>query len=583
MSAVTESAVTKKVLEEYDRAVSQFQFACKGMYAGPSMAISQLVNLFGAVDGIDTASLVTHTNSAVGIDRPRGGGNGFSPVLGSADFDIAHGAVRERMDCVQADHEQERDDARHLATSAEECSRAIDDVVHVSDSAIGELASTAIAFLEILSLIARRHPLLRVILPIISAIGSQFIEHTNSSISRTCEDRDTAIDSCYCEFERRCDEVCGRELPPEAPDVCGCDDEKKPDSVHKPGPATEPCPKPKQKPVPATAECAPAPEKCPPPADKPQPAPPAQPAPAVPTTPAPTAPPPTAPAAACIDSAPTTPAAVSTADPEPRPVEPRPVEQCPAPKPEPVQPSVPEKNPGTVPASVEECNDTPRQCECAEPRACTCYCEVIDSAELTEASRSTEPAAVNDAESECSVSYEQAHACTGALGAAGIGVALFGLGVFIAAASECLEQLGEACECPEPGPEPEPEPDCEPEPCEPEHEPEPAPCEPEKGDDGVFVPPAELAEVEQPDAPAEKLERMGLTEAAAVQAPAEPVSGQPAEPAPAEPVAAEPVAAEPVAESAAPVAEPVAETTAPEPQETNDNNQAPRARKAGQW
>ena len=32
MSAVTESAVTKKVLEEYDRAVSQFQFACKGMY-----------------------------------------------------------------------------------------------------------------------------------------------------------------------------------------------------------------------------------------------------------------------------------------------------------------------------------------------------------------------------------------------------------------------------------------------------------------------------------------------------------------------------------------------------------------------
>ena len=179
----------------------------------------------------------------------------------------------------------------------------------------------------------------------------------------------------------------------------------------------------------------------------------------------------------------------------------------------------------------------------------------------------------NDAESECSVSYEQARACTGALGVAGIGVALFGLGVFIAAASECLEQLGEACECPEPGPEPEPEPDCEPEPCEPEHEPEPAPCEPEKGDDGVFVPPAELAEVGQPDAPAEKLERMGLTEAAAVQAPVEPVSEPPAEP----------VAAEPVAESAAPVAEPVAETTAPEPQETNDNNQAPRARKAGQW
>lgn len=552
------STAAKSHLNDYGHSIAEFQRASRGAYPGPSIAIDVLLGMFGAADGLRSQDLVSETERAVGAHRPRGGGEGCRPVTECRDFTIAGGKLCRRFEELHADHEQERNDAAYIAGSASECSCAIDDVCHVADSAVSELANAASSFLDILTMLLTFHPQLRWFAPIVSLIGGRFIEDTNSSITQTCKDRDTVIDACYSEFERRCDEVCARKLPPEAPQVDQCDNKGLAPSVPKPteGPPKPECPPqpecPPESLQPPATECpepqatqpaavqsstatpspapAPAPALSPGPAPGPAPAtepvvyPEPQPAPA----PEPGRPQ-SKPVAPCIDAAPTTPASVAPPAELPvTPPEPSGEQKttCP-PSTTPTGADVPAE-PETVPAEqTDECLERVAACECDTP------------------------------------SPEVANTCTGSLGAAGAGIALIGIGVFAAAAAECIESFVENLECPIPEPGLEPAPGSEPEP-----EPEPEPCEPEVDENGVYVPPTELAEVEQPAPPAEKLEIMDIAEPepAAVETPSEPAPAPVSAPDPTPSPGPEP----PVVESA------------PDPGiESNDSQ--PRARKAGQW
>ncbi|MDU5017019.1 MAG: hypothetical protein E6X13_02995, partial [Corynebacterium sp.] len=211
------STLTKSLLGDYSNAISQFQFACLGSYPGPSMPMNLLGELVGAVDGIAPENLVKNTVAAVGGNRPKGGGAGLAGYLQQDDSEVAQGAMREHLCGVQEDFDIDRQDAAHLTSSAEQCSGAIADVVDVSDTALTELISAVIPLLNILSMVATKHPLARFIIPILSTIGGRVIEETNHNIASTCRDRDDAIESCYNEFESRCECVCERPMPEECP------------------------------------------------------------------------------------------------------------------------------------------------------------------------------------------------------------------------------------------------------------------------------------------------------------------------------------------------------------------------------
>lgn len=560
------STMVKSLLGDYSQAVSQFQAASLGGYSGPSTPIGLLGDMVGSVDGIKPDDLVSSTASAMGARRPRRGGNGLRDFLLGTVLSLAGGALMDHLRGVQDDFEKERDEADDLVESAQQCSEAIEDVVDVSDSAVAELISAVIPLLNILTMLLQRHPLGKVIVPEIARIGGDLIDQTNDTITQTCRDRDTAIENCYGEFERRCSEVCERELPETPPEPeCGCED------------------KPKQ--------CAqPAPEPCEPtkPAQSTEPVAPAQPSPApAPSTPAP----PQQPVEQGVEQpvvpqeepAPTRPAAA-------------PEKECP-PDEEKPQPAKPSQPPSTPIETVEqpkpestapEAQHTPCGCH-AEKEAQSCGCseqqrevettkpadagvesptepvqqKVIDCPEdmkpvAEEKECTEEPVEGEDCEApeqppvaepgEC----KPEESCCGSLGILGVGVAILGLGLLAEAAVDFIENLPEPE--PVPVPEPEPEPQPEPEPCPPPA-PEPAP------DNGVTPPPPELNNVPEPEAPPEKLAHMQAAEA--------PVPAPDPAPAPAPEPAPGPA---PATEAAPDIA----------PQESSETSSV-HARKAGEW
>lgn len=554
------STMVKSLLGDYSQAVSQFQAASQGGYSGPSTPIGLLGDMMGSVDGINPGDLVTNTASAMGARRPGRGGNGLREFLLGTVLSLAGGAIMDHLRGVQDDFEKERDEADDLVESAQQCSDAIEDVVDVSDSAVAELISAVIPLINILTMLLQRHPLGKVIIPVISRIGGELIDQTNDTITQTCRDRDTAIENCYDEFERRCTEVCERELPETPPEPeCGCEEKRKE------------CPQPEPEP------CAPAqPSPAPAPSTPSQPTQPAQPsAPAAPQQPV--EPKPETPVAPLEKPEPTQPATVPEKDCPP-------VEE----KPQPATPSEPSHVPTEPASTAPEEEHTP--CRCTEEKAAhTCDCgehqrelgttkpadagvdvpiepvpqEVVDCPEdeepVAEEAKCPEESLESDdcEESEQPPGAEAGEckpeeACCGSLGLLGVGVAILGLGLLAEAAMDFVENLPEPEPVPEPVPEPEPQP--EPEPCPPPA-PEPAP------DNGVTPPPPELNNVPEPEAPPEKLAHMQAAEAPAPQ----PASA----PAPAPGPVPGPAAG--------------AEATPEMPPQESSETSSVHARKAGQW
>lgn len=548
------STMVKSLLGDYSQAVSQFQAASQGGYSGPSTPIGLLGDMVGSVDGINPGDLVTNTASAMGARRPGRGGNGLREFLLGTVLSLAGGAIMDHLRGVQDDFDKERDEAGDLVESAQQCSDAIEDVVDVSDSAVAELISAVIPLINILTMLLQRHPLGKVIIPVISRIGGELIDQTNDTITQTCRDRDTAIENCYDEFERRCTEVCERELPETPPEPeCGCEEKRKE------------CPQPEPEP------CAPAqPSPAPAPSTPSQPTQPAQPsAPAAPQQP--------------VETKPETPVAPPE---KPEPTQPAtvPEKDCPPVEEKPQPAHVPTEPASTAP----EEEHTPCRCN-AEKEAQSCGCgahqrelgttkpadagvevptepvpqKVVDCPENVEPAAEDiecpeEPVGDEDCEEaeqppgaeagEC----KPEDACCGSLGLLGVGVAILGLGLLAEAAMDFVENLPEPEPVPEPVPEPEPQP--EPEPCPPPA-PEPAP------DNGVTPPPPELNNVPEPEVPPEKLAHMQAAEAPAPQ------------PAPAPAPAPEP----------APGPAAGAEATPEMPPQESSETSSVHARKAGQW
>ncbi|MCG7450278.1 hypothetical protein MHK12_07790 [Corynebacterium kefirresidentii] len=584
------STLTKSLLGDYSNAISQFQFACLGSYSGPSMPMNLLGELVGAVDGIAPENLVKNTVAAVGGNRPKGGGAGLAGYLQQDDSEVAQGAMREHLCGVQEDFDIDRQDAAHLTSSAEQCSGAIADVVDVSDTALTELVSAVIPLLNILSMVATKHPLARFIIPILSTIGGQIIEETNHNIASTCRDRDDAIESCYSEFESRCECVCERPLPEESPkpakptdDACPAPVEKCPDTPAptKPMPKEE-CPPP-QSTEPAQVECPPESKPMPEPDSKPEShhatSKPPQPTPLSPTPTPPEACPAPEPAAEtemhtetssehgagchcceCTEQSnterpvqserevgTTKPAQAEIIPPQEPPEQPERVEEpCPEPEANPEPKLKPEMD--TEPASEPGTSEKPL---CPD-----------NTAESTEECVDKSQASSGGCEIESS--------CSGSLGLVGAGIALVGVGLIVEGAAQCLENMSEL-DCPVQEPEPETVDEPEPDPCpEPKPEPEPEPCpEPEPtGDDGVITPPPELSQVEEPTPPPEKVAHLQAAGAAEAPAPA-------SEPAPEQGPALS------QAPDPAPVPDPAPapqQEAAPAPEEPSI-----KARKARQW
>ncbi|MGV0330734.1 hypothetical protein [Corynebacterium macginleyi] len=518
------STLTKSLLGDYSAAISQFQLACLGQYSGPSMPLGLVGELISAVDGISPQNILRHTLSAVGGNLPHGGGKGLADFLCTDDSDVAHGTLREHLKGIQKDFDIHREEGKHLTNSAKQCSSAISDVVDISDTALIELISAVIPLLNILSMVATRHPLARFIIPIVSTIGAKIIDDTNDSIASTCRDRDDAIESCYEEFESRCECVCERPLPKECPE-------------------------------PAEAEgdsCPPPVEKCP---DKP-----------APTRPIPdggggTAPNPPQPAQL------TQPASAPECPSKPEPV--------PDPKPAPQPQPAPEPKPAPQPQPVPEPKSTPQSLTTPQPEQAPVHELIPKNPECEE--KLTSPAAV-----EYRVACDIKASCSGSLGIVGAGIALVGLGLIIEGAAGCLENIVDT-DCPEPEPEPEPEPCQKPglilepelEPC-PEPEPKPEPCPkpaPEPcPEGGTIEPPPELSQVQEPAPPPEKVQHLQAAEAVGAKAPV-PDPQFPPSPAP----------APSPGPGQSPVSAPVSGAH-PQPEPTpHPDEPSVTARKAGKW
>lgn len=529
-----------------------------------------LGELVGAVDGIAPENLVKNTVAAVGGNRPKGGGAGLAGYLQQDDSEVAQGAMREHLCGVQEDFDIDRQDAAHLTRSAEQCSGAIADVVDVSDTALTELISAVIPLLNILSMVATKHPLARFIIPILSTIGGRVIEETNHNIASTCRDRDDAIESCYNEFESRCECVCERPMPEECPTpakpadgACPAPVEQCPDTPTstKPMPKEE-CP-PSQPTEPAQVECPPEPTPPSPPPVPPRECP--EPEPERTSTPTPelSAKPEVhtettaehglgCPCQECTEQSfterpsqsqreveITRPAQAEIIPPQEPPEQPQQVEE-PCPEPEPQPEPKPKPDLDTEPASESGASE---ETLCPE-----------STAESTEECVET----TQTSSEGCGIESS----CSGSLGMVGAGIALVGVGLIVEGAAQCLEIMSEA-DCPVQEPEPDPVPEAElepePDPCpEPKPEPEPEPKPEPIGDDGVMTPPPELSQVEEPTPPPEKVAHL-------------PASG-PAE-APAPPPAPVPEPAPAPAPQPAPQQE-----AAPAPEEPTI-----KARKAGQW
>ncbi|HFG8933422.1 TPA: zinc metalloprotease [Corynebacterium striatum] len=468
--------------------------------------------MIGSVDGIKPQELVQGTIAAMGGKRPGRGGGGLKGFLAGVVLSIAGDALLEHLGGVQEDFEKERDEADELTDKAQQCSNAIEEIVDVSDTALTELISAVVPLLNILTMIAAKHPLGRFIVPIISTIGADLIERTNDTIVNTCRDRDSAIEQCYDKFEESCTKVCERQLPETAPDParkCPQPAAETPCQSSSPGGVTPTAPA--QKPEPLAAGGAdPVVEK-----------------------------------QACEAKPSNAPKEESHPEPNPKPKpepspEPKP-EPSPEPRPEPCPKPEPKTQPAQVPCPEEP---EPRLESKPDPEPCP------QPEEQKPVENEETP--TDDCERDCNDEAPVAEcvpeqACCGCLGALGVGVAIIGVGLLIAAAAECLENMPEP-EVPAPEPPPTPEPPA----------PAPEPC-PEPTNDGVIPPPPELAEVKEPPPPPEKVAHMQAA------------------------TAPEPVAVP--QESAAPAPAPApSPAPAPEPAPTpQPEEKTVHARKAGQW
>lgn len=584
-------------LGDYGRSIALFQAATGGAYSGPSMPLGLLQELVDSADGIDTGALVSSVEAAVGVQRAGNGGKSGAGSSGSSSgsgawsllrdiiqklgVELAAGSIFDFLGNIEGLGSADAQQREELVDQAEECASAIDDVVHVSETSIEEILGAAIPLLGTLtSLVSKIHPLARALVPIIASAGDEIIEHTNGLIAQTCRDRDDTIERCYDALEHCCEQACSTELPTRVPDAATC---APPPACPAFPPVSAPPACPTQDSVSGTAPALA-------PASAPAPTPPAPASAPSPTPPSPAAPPPV-----------TTPASTAPACPSPAPSQPAPAvattpsNSVPPAECAPPAPNQPRTTPSSTPPTPRPAGEpqrtppAPHECECPEPaeahddcvdRPATpvpgetkppADCDTVLAQEpvvveecLTDEPVAPEPAVERDVETQndCEeTGVDISTLCSGFLGGFGVGVAIIGTGLLIAAAVDFVSHL----ELPDVAPEPAPEPVLEPAP-QPERAPEPPAPASVKKDDGVYTPPAELDDVKEPAPPPKKLEHMaGNTGSAQAGVP---VADTPAPAAPAQSDAS----------SAAPPSAPAPAAPVPPP-----GGSSSRARKAGQW
>ena len=458
------------LLNDFSSAVGDFQLAAMGAYRGPSMPITMLREAIGTVDGLNTAALVDATQAAV---TSRGGSSIDYSVQGSAGSflrdliidtlgGVAGGTIASLVSKQLDSFSQERSDADSIAKGVEGCARAIDSIVDTSDSFMSEVIGAVTPVIQILTAVIKRTPAGR-LAALIIPIAAGLIDNTMGVLSRQCRDRDTHIDECYAEMERRCDEMLSNNPPCECPDNAPAPERPTQEGEPHPQPDAESGANTKTE----TSEC--------------------------------TLPP---------------------AEPAGKPDKPAP-EQAPAPVPSPGV--CPEPDPATLPvADAPECARRVTQAvvdfqECAQRTHASLNnsTEANVNGSITGAINGAVNGAINNAiagahdvvaDAQKAIN-SAASSCLGTLGAVGAGVAAVGLGVAAYAVADCVGLTEPDC-APEPEPAPEPAPRPEPKP-----EPEPAPpAEPEavpvtdcvETDDSVIEPPPELSQVEEPAPPPKK-------------------------------------------------------------------------------
>ncbi len=570
------STVVSSRLHEYAQAVAHFQAAAKGAYAGPSLPFPLLQQMVANADGIDTAELVRGATVAAGKQRSKHAPRGFKDFLFSVAVEIGAGAFLDHLRRLQDRCDEDADAREKLVKDTECCARSIDDIVHVSDSAILEIIAAIIPMLSLLTqFLYRMHPVAMALVPAIALAGDRLIEAANRAISSTCRDRDDSLEQCYTALEACCEQACSTEVPKDVAKPA------KPDCT-----ATCTAPAPEATTAPAAACPAPETPACPPPATAPAgsssslPMPPQSPQ--APASPAPVSQVPVSPAAANPapvhpspgsstpgssvpgSSVPGSSVPGSSVPVHPTPVRPEqpatcgcshshtPSEPCtkphavqPQPKPEPHPQPEPKPEPHPEPKSNQP---TPKVChpvECPPAEATPTPTPKPDSCPSTP---------------HTSVACEPAVSCSGILGAVGIGVAIVGIGALIAAAVDFFSHL----ELPDLTPPGAPEPPAPPAPGAPESGPAPHPA------DGVITPPEELGKVKEPPPPAQKVAMQGSAPGPA------PAAG----PAPAPPG---PAPAAPGPAPAAPGPAPAVECTPAAGGSATSSGSSQRARKAGQW
>lgn len=436
------------LLNDLSSAVSDFQVATLGAYPGPSMPFSMLREAMGTVDGLNTSALVSSTQAAV--TSSGGSSNKFSVKGIAGEFllelvvetfgEIADGRIATTLEEQLDSFTRERDDADNIATGVEGCARAIDNIVDTSDSFMSEVIGAVTPVIQILTAVLRRTPPGR-LAALIIPIAAGLIDNTMGVLSAQCRDRDTSIDQCFEEMERRCDEMLNNNPPCECPDTA---------------PAPAPAPKPQPQPQPEVPAPVPGPVSEPAPAPAPEPV------------------------SGPGDSGTLPPAKpVGPLDPVTTPVSTAPA-------------------PSTPTTTMPECAQRVTQAvtdfqDCAQRTHAAVHGSI--EAHVNGAISG----AVNDAQKAIN---SVSSSCWGTLGLVGAGVAAVGLGIAAYTVADCMgltdfdcspEQASEQAPEPAPAPAPEPTP-----------APAPEPVTKPVTDDSVIEPPAELSEVEEPAPPPKK-------------------------------------------------------------------------------
>ncbi|MDY3127172.1 MAG: hypothetical protein SOW59_03450 [Corynebacterium sp.] len=456
------SVLAGSLIADYKQEIRKFQLAAQGFYLGPAMPLPIVDKAVANADGLKPQELVRHTEAATGKSRPRRGGGLWGVAIDIAlglFGSVANGKLGEFFAAITADYDEDQRDADKVSDSARDCAAALDDIVNTSETTLAEILTVAISMLGGLTGLLIMNPAARAIIPFIVPVGRDLIDGVNSFIVDLCNDRDNAIESCFTEFGRRCEEVCEKKLPPEAPEVAGC-------NPAKPTPATQPC------------NTIPSPCK---PVDNTEPAGP------VPAQPAPTQP-----------ATPVQPGLSTTQDDAARSSETKktdlPTKPCSSavppssstepeqPRTEPVRthkPVIQEesqqvsqqnqecKSATTTPASnsvTETCRERTTTTEIETERDATTIAETDTTAEVEES-----------AESACGCTEAEVveKGCTGTSGLVGLGIAVLGIGALVVVAQQFIEDFvqhipplpdGGSSDIPAPAPEPAPEPVPEPDP-----------------------------------------------------------------------------------------------------------------------